>query len=166
MIIFLACSDERIYTTMDDFRNELLSKEGVLISHRHRSSFSNGQIPEDAARGGIKPCNVVLAIIQEGDMDVEQIERSIVYAGDFRKPVQIIIQNTALTPELQTAYPDAIIFDEQHPEKIQEIIRERAEEVYQSPDVNFKKEVIWKLYELAAKYFVETYEPATQTATV
>ncbi len=166
MIVFLACSDERIYTVMSDFIDELNRKEGVIILHRGPHISYDGQIPEDAARGGIKPCNIVLAIIQEGDTDVEQIERSIVYAADFRKPVQIIIQNTALTPDLQAAYPDAIIFDEAHPEKIQEIIRERAEAVYQSPDVNFKKEVIWKLYELAAKYFVETYQPVTQVATV
>jgi len=151
---------------MDDFKNQLLSKEGALVLYRDLITSSNRQVSVDVARKSIKPCNVVLAIIQEGDTDVEQIERSIVYAADFRKPVQIIIQNTALTPHLQTAYPDAIIFDEAHPEKIQEIIRERAEEVHQSPDVKFKKEVIWKLYELAAKYFVETYQPATQASIV
>ncbi len=164
MHIFLACSDERIYTTMEDFRSELRKKEGVVTLYRDLHLSYGGELPKDVARGGIKPSNVVLAIIQEGDTDVEQIERSIGFAGDFYKPVLVIIQNTALTHELQKKYPDAVIFDEEHPEKIQEIISKRAEKVYQSPDVNFKKEVIWRLFELAAKYFVKTYQLATQVA--
>ncbi len=165
MHIFLASSVKRAYTTLEHFRKEML-KEGIRVYYYGSTTSNGGQI-DDNVRGGIKAANLVLAFIQEGDEDeIEQIERSIRITGEFYKPIQIIIQNTALTPDLQAAYPDAIIFDEAHPEKIQEIISKRAEAVYQSPDVNFKKEVIWKLYELAAKYFVETYQPVTQVAVV